>query len=194
VLIPSVTPFRYAEERGMDFVNFSVIYLVGRYLRVADVKIGKGASAIIYVASTALCFGLTILLAYRWDINNGWQSRFYAYNNILVYCQAVALFYFFKNLKLDSKDINWLAPSFFYVYILHSAPALHDKLYQWISLEEYYYSDAFVLHIIVSALLIFALCVLFDIILRRTLLERLIEWSVVKIDALASQGRSKLRT
>ena len=129
----------------------------------------------LYMISSFFCFGLTLLFAHKYDINQGWQSRFYAYNNILIYVQALSLFFIFKSIRIQSKFINWIAPSFFYIYILHEMPTIHDKLYKWIHLSDYYYSNYFLAHIIICGLLIFCISLCVDIVIRRLMLGIVIE-------------------
>lgn len=181
VIIPSFSPFKLSESRGMDVINFSVLYMLGRSLTLLNVNLSKTKSMLLYVVSTFIAFSLTVLFAYKFGINNGWKSMFYAYNNVLVYLQAIGLFFLFKQIKIKDKVgkvINWLAPSFFFVYIIHSCPAIGDKLYVWLSSAEYYFSYMFVIHTIGWAFIVFFTCILIDILFRRCLLSPIIDKSI----------------
>lgn len=185
IIIPSVTPFRLAESRGMDFVGFSVMYLIGRYIGKYDLRLSSRVGWIIYICATVLCFSLTLLLAYRFDINLGWKSHFYAYNCVLVVLQSIALFYIFKSVSINekwSKIINYLSPSFFFVYIIHENPEIHKRLYTWIGLDVAQYSGSFIYHTLGWAIIIFINCVLIDILLRRFLFSKLVSLLVLKCD------------
>lgn len=185
VLIPSLTIFRLAEPRGMDFISFSVLYLIGRYIKINDLRLTRRTSAILYILSTILCFTLTVIMAYLMGINHGWKSHFYAYNNVLVYIQAISLFLFFRQISLGEricKVVCYLSPSFFYIYIIHEAPAIHYNLYSWINSNSYYYSEWFWLHTLISAIVVFCICLLIDIILRRFLASKLIEKIVIVLE------------
>lgn len=182
VVIPSFSPhYRMADNRGMDVVNFCVLYLVGRCLNVLNVKLSVAKSLSLYIVSTALIFGLTVFFAYKFGINRGWKSFFFSYNNVLVYIQAICLFFLFKQVKIRDvlgKILNWLAPSFFFVYIIHSCPSIGNKLYIWISSADYYYSSFFVLHTVGWAITIFTVCIIIDIVLRRVILKPVIDKAV----------------
>ena len=184
VFIPSFSPhYRMADTRGMDVINFCVLYLVGRCLNVLNIQLSVVKSMSLYIVSTALIFGLTLFVAEQFGINRGWRSFFYSYNNVLVYIQAISLFFLFKQLRFKDaigKIINWLAPSFFFVYIIHSCPSIGSKLYIWISSADYYYSGMFVLHTIGWAITIFFSCIFIDIIIRRFMLRPVID-RIVKL-------------
>ncbi len=173
VIMPSFSPFCLSESRGMDVINFSVLYIVGRSLACFNVNVSRRKSVWLYIASTLIVFALTVLFAYRFDINSGWKSMFYAYNSVFVYLQAIGLFFLFKQFHINDnvgRVIKWVAPSFFFVYIIHSCPVIADKLYFWISSADYYYSEYFVLHTIIWAFIIFVSCIFIDIVFRRGLL------------------------
>lgn len=185
VLIPSFSPFSLSDLRGMDVINFGVIYIVGRCLAISKFNLSKRKSVLLYIISTLIILSLTGLFAFKFGINRGWKSYFYAYNNIFVYAQAIGLFFLFKQIKLDlgiGKIINWLAPSFFFVYIIHSNPVIVNKLYVWISSSQYYYSNLFVLHTLGWALVIFIICILVDIVFHRLLLNSIIAKTIDLIE------------
>lgn len=185
IIIPSFSPFRLAESRGMDFVGFSLMYLIGRYIGKYELRFSSKVGWIVYLCATVICFSLTLSLAYVFDINRGWKSPFYAYNCVLVVIQSVALFYIFKNVRINekwSKIINYLSPSFFFVYIIHENPEIHARLYLWISLEVAQYSESFICHTLGWAIIIFVACVLIDILLRRFLFSKIVDMLVAKCD------------
>ena len=195
VLIPSFSPFRLSEARGMDFVFFSVLYLIGRYLGKYNLHLSLKHSMLTYTFTTILCFSLTMILAYQFGINRGWKSPFYAYNNILVLLQSIGLFYIFKNIKVDEKwdrVINYLSPSFFFTYIIHENPKVHFLLYGWIGSESVYYSTNFILHTIGWSMVIFITCILIDIVIRRLIFLKIIDNNVNMLDKVLNSFLNRL--
>lgn len=195
VFIPSFSPFRLSEARGMDFVGFSVIYLIGRYFGKHDINLSFNRSMLIYLVTTILCFSLTMLLAYKFGINRGWRSPFYAYNNILVLLQAIGLFYIFKNITINEKwgrVINYLSPSFFFVYIIHENPKIHFLLYSWIESRKVFYSTDFFLHTIGWSIIIFITCILFDVVIRRVIFLKVIDNIVALLDKVLNSTLKRL--
>lgn len=184
VLFPSFTcgKISFANIRGMDFVNFSLLYLIGRYISKYGLQFSLKKSLSYYLVSSSLCLILTVLLAYGLGINKGWQSPFYAYNNILVYIQSIACFFIFKNIKLQSKIINYLSPSFFYIYIIHDNPIVNDYLYTWLECSRYT-GWGYLFYTLVIAIVIFIVCLTIDILLRRTIFSKLTEKVVCFVDS-----------
>lgn len=178
VIIPSFTPICFADARGMDFVNFTLLYMIGRYMKVYGKQWSGKFGFTLYIVSTLLILICTLLFAYKLGINNGWKSRFYAYNNILVYFQAIGLLIWALKWRINeraSKVINYLSPSFFYIYIIHEAPLLKPYMYQILHFEDYYYSHFFSPYLLLSAISIFVASLAIDILLRRIMLGRVID-------------------
>ena len=181
VIVPSFSPLCLSDPRGMDVINFGVLYIVGRSIAQIKISISIKKSLFIYTLSSLTAFSLTLVFAYYLGINRGWQSHFYSYNNILVFSQAIALFFIFKQVIICERlgrYINWLAPSFFFVYIIHSHPSVHKQLYYWISSSDFYFSDLFFLHTIGWGVIIFSICIIIDITIRRWLLNSFINATI----------------
>lgn len=64
VIIPSLLRIKVADERGMDFVNFSLLYIIGRYFSIYKIYINLKKSTFLYVLSSVLIFAGTICLGY----------------------------------------------------------------------------------------------------------------------------------
>lgn len=185
VLVPSFTPFRLSDSRGMDFVNFSVLYMVGRYVSSYGVNISLKKSSLIYIISSLMSLTFTVVFAYYWGINKGWKSVFYSYTHIFVYIQAIGLLFIFKHINIPPKVgdfVTKISPSFFFIYVIHESPFVHDRLYNWIQSEAFYYSDLFWIHTLGYALLIFLTCILIDIVFRRFIFSKFIEKIICYFD------------
>lgn len=81
--------------------------------------------------------------------------------------------------------INWLSSSFFYVYIIHSNPTVRIHLYNWLKIEDYIFSELFVLHMFLCAVVLFVTCILIDIVFRRILIYKSIDTLVGLSDQYA---------
>lgn len=192
VIIPTFLRYDIAGSRGMNFISFALLYLIGRYFSIYKIKSKISTAIITYVSTSALIIALTLILGYQYGINKGWQSPFFAYNCILVYIQSISFFFMFKSLNIKSKFINFLSPSFFYIYIIHENPIVHAYLYSWLRCEDYYYSNYFLVHTLGSSLIIFVGCLLIDIILRRVLLKKPIGFIVENFDILYKKLTNKI--
>ena len=191
VVVPSILHITYIGERGMDFINFSLIYLIGRYIKIYDINISLKKGFSLYLITSLIILFLVLWAGYKNGVNKGWRINYYAYNTILVYLQTLGFFFIFKNLNFKSKIINYLSPSFFYIYIIHSNPSVREHLYtDWLKCPDYYYSEYFLLHLFSCAIFIFVSCLLIDIIIRRLTLNKVIVEMSNNIESM-SQNFSK---
>lgn len=64
VIVPSFLRIKVADERGMDFVNFSLLYVIGRYFSTYKIYINLKNSTLLYILSSVLIFTGTLCLGY----------------------------------------------------------------------------------------------------------------------------------
>lgn len=100
----------YGDDSGYTIVNFALMYMVGAYLRLANIQIKKRYSA----AAVAV---LTAVLGLAGTFNS--NGILWSYCNPLVIAQAVAVFLLFRGITLRSRLINELAKGAFTCYLLH---------------------------------------------------------------------------
>ena len=98
-------------QAGYTIVNFVVVYLVGAYLRLADVDVKKRWLVLCLAGCAA-----ALTLWSCWNTRTAW-----AYCNPLVILEAACLLLLFKKIDLRSKAVNTLAASSFTCFLLHSA-------------------------------------------------------------------------
>lgn len=100
----------YGDDGGYTIVNFALMYLLGAYIRLADIQVKKRWS----FASVAV---LTVVLAYAGKLEG--SAIAWSYCNPLVIGQAAALFLLFPQIPLRSRMINALAKGSFTCFLLH---------------------------------------------------------------------------
>lgn len=98
-------------QAGYTIVNFVVVYLVGAYLRLADVDIKKRWLGICLVGCVA-----AVTIWSCWNTRTAW-----AYCNPLVILEAACLLLLFQKIDLRSKVVNTLAASSFTCFLLHAS-------------------------------------------------------------------------
>ena len=115
---------QFIGDSGYGIINFSYLYLLGRYLRVYyDIR----RSAIFYlcgfVASCALLsicqLGLSYLLGFEF-------TSFYSYNSVFMLIGALMLFLAFSRMIFSSAIINKLAAPCLSVYLIHQHPLVFN--------------------------------------------------------------------
>ena len=87
------------------------MYVIGAYIRLADIRIKKRYSA-------AVCVVLTAVLAVTGKLDT--TSIAWSYCNPLVIAQAVALFLLFQQMEFSSKVVNELSKGAFTCFLFHT--------------------------------------------------------------------------
>ncbi len=183
-IIKSFVPVALAtDDYGYGFGWFLVLYLIAAYMRKYDVRIlnsARGGLAVWFVSSAGI-FVLT-LLSHEVHLSTGrlttWLGTPYHYNFILTLTAALGLFSAFRFLKIRegrfAAAVRFVAPLTFGVYLLHEHREIRDQWLVWI--QEFIgpipQDDPFLLcvHIIVSALVVYAAGIMVDFI-RKTIFE-----------------------
>lgn len=109
---PSFMPSPFLDDYGYGFVHFTYMYLIASYMRIHITQFPRKITclALFLFMSVVVC-----LITYFHLLGTGW-----AYNNLFVVLEAVALFLLFLQLELDSKFINILASCAFGVFLIHT--------------------------------------------------------------------------
>lgn len=132
--------------QGHTFVNFMVMYLVGAYLRLADIRLKKRYSAAAVVALTVI-----LALAGKYAPFNRYA---WAYCNPLVIAQAAAVFLLFREISLKSRAVNFLAKGSFTCYLFHTFFLGHYRIAEAVGKSPLY----LVGHVIFTAATIYLIC------------------------------------
>lgn len=159
-------------DKGYGIVNFINLYLIGAYIRkYKDQPIKK-----------AYCFIVYLVCAIFTTIFSFFAGRAYDYATVFNLIGAIALFCLFKEIKIkDSKFINKLSSYTFAVYIIHENKLFSQFLYRNIFHTQLYWNNnMMILHLIISVIGIYLLCVLIESI-RSILLKRICDDNIEKI-------------
>lgn len=153
---------------------FWLLYLIAAYLRKYS---GKYLNSIRFTGMgsllSMLLLALFTLLIHSQQTSNG-VLDFCDLNSPFVLLTSVLTFSFFKNLHFHSPTINYLAGSMFGVYLIHEDSFIRPLIWRHLI------SSARVAHSAILyagqalgfSLLVFVVCVLIDIIVRRLLIAK----------------------
>lgn len=115
------------EDAGYGIVNFSLLYLIGRYLRIHGTLYHYSTTIYLmsYIGSMVGCglfqFAYSSLLGFPF-------TSFLSYNTIFIFIGSLALLGFFSKIKLGSnRIINRLSSFSLCSYVIH----LHPLTFQW---------------------------------------------------------------
>ena len=137
---------------------FYLMYLIGRYIRKADLvtKFNVNAGRMYWLM--AFCIFAVCYLLYLFTPLNSAELQtkvpFLAvnYRSPFIILQAVALFLFFARLKFQNKTVNWLSASCLSIFLIHMHPAIKEMGFY--GYTKALYSLPALQHIVVLAVLI----------------------------------------
>lgn len=181
VLTFTLLPFVPGVSIAMNYVLwFSVIYIIGAYIRLYPETIWKSDSAKVWGGMTVVSVLLSMasVAAIVWYNAKGHHVRPYMFvsdsNAPLALLTACCSFMWFRGVKLPtSKVINRIAASAFGVLLIHSANGIVRE-WLWedtLQMSAHYAQAHFVLYAIGCVLAIYAVCTIIDM-LRIRFLEK----------------------
>ena len=174
-------------EAGKNFATFVFLYILGFYLRNHfDISISGWAYLGLYFVSGLLIFTETYVLS-KYGYNTGTTTFSYNYDNILIIAAAVFLFLSFRSIHLQSRFVNWVAVSSFFVYILSENENVygHPGLYDFLHVSEWPSWPYFIIRVLIASLCIFVLSIVIDkmrILLFKRVEDAIGRWIGVHLD------------
>ena len=172
-----------------DGIFFIYLYLVAAYLKLYPSKLTKslwlnGITLLIAIALMYLSIVTPInkaaLHPNLYSLNSAMLQEY----SVLTVVVSVAIFNIFANINLGRiKFINWIAASTFAVYLIHDNSLVRSVLWGYVDNSKIKNAYDMFLYGMKEIALIFAVCVVIDII-RRLLLGWLFNWLTQKIGGL----------
>ncbi|MCH5166338.1 MAG: acyltransferase family protein [Erysipelotrichales bacterium] len=153
---PTLITNTTVKDDGYGIINFIILYLVGAYIKKYKNDYNKKISmCMIYICMTII----TTIFSY-------YSPKAWSYNSIFNMISSISLFLFFKSIKIkNSRAISYFAQFSLGIYIIHENQFIVKYLYQDIFKTPMFYgSNLFLPHIIFTALGIFSLCLIIEII------------------------------
>jgi surface polysaccharide O-acyltransferase-like enzyme len=183
VILPSINFTYFTDDIGYSLYNFFFLYCVGAYIKKYDFPV-KNLTYFLFgylVCSFLVFSGVTFIRTF-----SGTPDYFFTdpwnYNFIFVELGAFCLFMVFKNIRIQSPTINFIATSVFGTYLISNHPFVLGVLYSRIlHCADYYYSSLFVRHMLFSGLSVLVSCLIIDFFRQKLflLLSKLIPKSML---------------
>jgi hypothetical protein len=172
VVLFAATNFICLSVESNRIFTYSLLYLIGRYLKKTDAPNSLKISASkAYWITTVVIFGLVYFVLFKGlkiisaetitTLPVGFLG--FSYSAPFVILQAVFLFLVFSRLNFTSKFVNWCAASSFAIFLIHMHPTI--KKIGYYSYTRSLYQLDVAQHIVVLILLIatvFILSILID--------------------------------
>lgn len=149
------------DSGGYSLYHFIFMYIVGAYinLRWKEKSFKKVLSSIIYISGSILLAIINVFISRLLGRNFG----VYSYNFILIFITSVALFLFFKEIKLKNKFINRISILTLGIYLIHDHPLVRKTIYDVLGYSRSFNTNNYILTTIIVALVIFILCMIIEL-------------------------------
>ena len=117
-------------RNGYNFVNFMLLYSIGRYLRQYNFQLRKYTNLAGYIVCSMALGGICVFFAQNGHKDLSWQMTYY--NNPLIILSALFLFGFFRAIDLKSSFVNKISQSALSVYLFTSSVWISKLWYDWV--------------------------------------------------------------
>lgn len=146
---------------GYTIVNFVLLYLIGGYLHKYPIQISQIQCVLIFLVATLCDF-----------IMGRFSSTYTSYCNLFVVIQAITLFLVF--LRWDMKYypiVNFISKSAFGIYLLHTSSFMIVNFWGYFQIPRYCQQGmgTVVIHLLISCVAMYLVCLIIDIICRYAL-------------------------
>lgn len=148
-VVPTFLHFDILKTEGKNVVYMTVVYLIGRYIRIYDKRKYKNSRVAGLLMLNIL---LTCVLEMVMYTVTGHYSMFYRDCSIFTLCSSILLFTIFRNLSFENKVINKLAGCVLAVYVFSFG--FQRLVHLMIPLEDYAFSP-----LLFPLIFVFAPCV-----------------------------------
>ena len=172
----------------MNYVSwFTVVYLVGTYIRLYEHKIFKDKKKIGILAVASICISVLSIVLCGWlNKITGIRMGYYFLsdsNKVFAVTTAVFVFLIFKNLKMPYvKWINEISAATFGVFLIHTnSDAM--RAFLWKNLFKcttMYNTKLFPIYAVGTVLIVYIVCTCIDILRKRTIEKKFFKFYDLK--------------
>lgn len=148
-------------SNGYSMMWLCILYIVGGYLRKTDI-LSK-------IHSFWGIYGYVFSILFTWILHNGGYTQYVSYTSPTIVIASIALLLLFSNLKISNrfskKTISLTASAVLGVYIIHVNPLIYFKVLASSTTPFLQYNTiTMVLLILITALVIYIICTIIDLI------------------------------
>lgn len=176
-VMPTLVFYELIEDSGKGVVCMSIVYLVGRYIRMyyGDISFKKAKCALIFWGAILVPTVLDFVLS---RMKGTFMGMYCRDNSIFMLIASVAFFLFFREIQFTNRLINHLTPNIVILYCIEGYA--RELTGRYIHLADYANSPAFILVVLGYATAVILLCLLLNEI-RTLLLNRVDNFIAGKI-------------
>ena len=169
---------------GYGLYNFVYLYIIGAYINLyySKHKFSKKKSLGVFIVTSGVLCIFNVVISNITKTN--WEM--YNYNFILVFISSIALFLFFKEIRISSVNINKVASLTLGVYLIHDHTYVREFIYNLFNYGKWFNNRFFVFYTIYIVIVIFTLSLIIEYI--RQLLFKLCGKYIDDLEALIEKS------
>ena len=149
-----------ANVTGFSVFQFITMYSVGRYLCKNNIQL-KSIPAIIIYTLCSISLSI-IMLVFHKTGHDSWACIMTYYNNPVLIVSSIAIFFIFKNMKIQNYRINHISTSSLFIYLFTSSALVEYYYYSFVQTTYFAHREVILLIITACALLLSVIAVLID--------------------------------
>lgn len=161
-IVPTFLHFDIMGSEGKNVVQMTVIYMIGRYIRLYDKHVYRTGRLCMLLLGNIL---LTFILEMALYTVTGHYSFFYRDCSIFTIVSAILLFTVFRNMSFESSFINRIASGVLAVYVFSFG--FQRLIYLVLPLENYAFSPLLFPLICVFAPCVVIGCIVIDLVRQK---------------------------
>jgi len=178
-LCPSTAPFYPS-----NLLYFIFIYLVAGYLKKHwTLQIKKWVYLCVLGISFIIVYLTYPVFTFLSQYHSYFELRliyFASLTSPFTFLSATSLFLYFKNTSIkNSGFINLVASTTLGIYLIHENPLLNRYIWEWLKIEEYFYTPYFIINLLIGVVATFIVCCAIDLV-RRILFEKIFSLSKIR--------------
>ena len=185
----------------MNYISlYFMIYLIGAYIRLYRIKLLENKRNIkIFNIVMILLVNLSVIIGVFVGYKVNKKLAYYFVNDsnkIIAVASSIALFLRFKNINLKyNKIINQVAKSVFGVLCIHanSSEMIYFLWYKLFKNTQAFQHNTYLLHAIISVILVFAICTIIDQIRIKLIEEPVFKKIDGKLEAIQDRFEKSLK-
>lgn len=170
ILIYSVIPtFTGGSWKFSSLDNFIIMYFIGAYIRLYNLDFQNKKVNIVgmIISLTLLIVSVpTMNIIAKISGSDIFINKAVYFGNeysILSVLSAIFIFLVFKEMKFESKIINWIASSVLGIYLIHDNSIIRSWLWtEFYPNMDYFTKDSLFFHAFIKITLIFVICLIID--------------------------------
>lgn len=177
VLFSICRTFTTQDFFGNELIHFIMIYSIGSYISRYKIKLNIKNNIITIIFISILLILITIIvdrMCNYYNLDFAYVKYFLSKQSFFIVILSISIFEIFLKNPFENKFINYFSPSIFGIYLIHDNEYLKNVIWGGILKNQLYStSNFFIIHWVISIIMIFGCCLFIDMIRRKCIEEKI---------------------